>query len=277
MTTPSTSNPPSLGLLATTFLLLLFVGCGAAPTPSTPAPVYPDISGNWQFELKFTSPPVIPDTPILQLFGSLASSGSKVTGTLNAQPGSFPTCTPNNADFAVTGTVDTAGNITLTAPIAGGSATLTSTTAIPRSPLANGTYQVVGGACPQALIGLLGIEFPSVSGTYSGTLTQLFPAGTGSLTVKAVLLESTTPNADGEYPLTGTITYTGDCAGTLSFSNGIVFGDQLQSAPLSADFSTNTELFSGGIPLVGLQPLPANFFLPAGCSVTAYNGTLTRQ
>jgi hypothetical protein len=281
MTCSKSGHPLSLRLLALALVLTCLMGCGGTPPP-TPAPVFPNVTGNWQFELQIlvTSPPALPLPPIVQLFGSLVSSGSEVAGTLNARPGGFPACVANNADLPVKGTVDATGNITLTVPIAGGVATIISATQSARPPLANGTYQVIGGACAQSSVGLNGFEVLNVSGTYAGTLAQIIPSGSGSLSVTATLDQSPTPNADGEYPLTGTVTYSGDCSGTLLFNNGIVFGEEFQSAPLSPDFGTSTELFSGGIPLTGLaglQPLGASFFLPAGCSLTAYTGTLTRQ
>lgn len=108
-------------------------------------------------------------------------------------------------------------------------------------------------------------------------MTQVIPSGSGSLTVKAVLTESATPNADGEFPLSGSVTYSGDCAGTLSFTNGVVYGEQLQSGPLSPSFLTSTQLFSAGVPLTSTQTMPASFVLLPGCTGNAYLGNLTRQ
>ena len=247
-----------------------------------PTPVFPNVTGNWQFELKLTapSPPSAPTNPIADLFGSLTSTGAKVTGTLNARAVAFAPCVANNADLPVTGTVDASGNLNLTFPVAGGVATIVSTALVlPPSPVnTNGTYQVIGGPCAQASIPITAFQVPNVSGTYAGTMTQLFPtSGSGSLAVKAVLVESSTPNADGEFPLSGTVTYTGDCSSTLSFTNGVVFGEQLQSAPISPTFSTSTELFSAAAPLVPAEGLPASFFMPDGCSGITYHGSLIRQ
>ena len=213
------------------------------------------------------------------LFGSLTSTGGKVTGTLNARTLGFTPCIANNADLPVTGTIDASGNLNLTAPVAGGIATITISVLTLPPPLAdpNGTYQVIGGPCAQPSIGLIGFEIPNASGAYAGTLTEQFTTGSGSITVKAVLVESATPNADGEFPVSGTITYTGDCSATLSFTNGVAFGVALQSVPISPTFGYSTELFTANAPLIPSEPMLASFLLPAGCSGSIYTGNLIRQ
>jgi hypothetical protein len=268
-----------LQILAPALFFPFLVGCGGSAPP--PVVTYPNLTGNWQFNARITipNPPSIPTNPIETLFGSLTTADGKVTGTLNARTIGFPPCVANNADLPVTGTVDASGNLNLTAPISGGVATITATVVaqLPLPSIPNGTYQVIGGPCAQPSIQLLGFEVPNASGTYAGTMTQIFPTGSGSIAVKAVLAESSTPNADGEFPLSGTITYTGDCSATLSFTNGVAFGEELQSGPISPDFSTSTELFSAGAPLRPSEPMLAMFFLPAGCSASSYHGTLTPQ
>jgi len=273
----------TLRILALTLPLACLAGCGGS-TPAAPTPVFPNVTGNWQFEVRILvpappNPPSPVSIPVGVVFGSLTSSGGKVTGILNVRPSEPNACVANNADLAVTGTVDAAGNLSLTGPIAGGVQTITA--AIESQPLSlsatNGTYQVVGGPCAQAPTTIIAFHVLDAGGTYMGTMTQRIPAGSGSLTVKAVLAESATPDADGEFPLTGTVTYSGDCTGTLSFTNGVVFGEQLQSGPLSPNFSTSIQLFSAGVPLVPSQPMTASFFKPTGCTGVSYVGNLTRQ
>jgi hypothetical protein len=66
------------GVLATALAIAFLVGCGASPTQTTTT-VYPSLTGNWQFEVQIlASPPTIPNVPIIQLFGSLASSGNRL-------------------------------------------------------------------------------------------------------------------------------------------------------------------------------------------------------
>ncbi len=264
-----------LGAAATAVIL---VGCGSSPAPViTPPAVYPDISDNWQFEVQRVAGSLPPNIPVIELFGTLVSSGNKITGTLNAHPGMLTGCVKNNADSVVTGTIDTSGNMSLTTTLAGGTATLTSTNQLGTSTSANGTYQVVGGACPQVSTTLTGYQVANVSGTYTGTMARTYPTSTGTLTISATLVQSGIANADGLYPLTGTVVYSGDCSGTLTFTNGIVYGAALQSTPYTADFSSSTEVFSASAPATITQPFPSQFFLPDGCGTSAYQGNLTRR
>jgi hypothetical protein len=263
----------SLQILALALPLICLSGCGgSAPTP--PATVFPNITGNWQFEVGNAGSglPVTIGSPIADLSGSLSSTGGKVTGTLTSLSVSVTPCIGSNVDIQVSGTIDSSGNLSLTAPIAGGVATMTAL--VTTNPLSffEGTYQVIGGPCAQTSVPLASIEVPNVSGTYFGTLTQVAPPGAGSLTLKATLMESTTPNADGKYPLSGSVTYSGDCSGTISLDNYLVFGINIQIAP-----TTGGERFSGGVPLRPTAPLEAFITEPAGCPAIVYNGSLTLQ
>ena len=257
-------------LLVTTLFTASLLGCGGVPP--TPAPVFPNITGNWQFEVGSpgSGNTILIGSPIATLSGSLSSTGGKVTGILTALSISVTPCIGSNTDIQVSGTIDSAGNLNLTAPIAGGVATLTAVVQNPALPGFNGTYQVVGGPCAQASSGLLSVEVPNISGTYAGTLKQPTAQGTGSLTVKAMLVESTAPNADGKYPLTGSVTYSGDCTGTFSFNNGLVSGVNVQSGPGLGEFS-------GSVSILATQPFFVELFGPTGCAGLAYSGNLTLQ
>jgi hypothetical protein len=65
-------------------------------------------------------------------------------------------------------------------------------------------------------------QYAPVTGTYKGTLYQ----GTGgyntvpsnSVTVTEVLTQSTAANANGQYPITGTVSVTGYCSNSSSIT-----------------------------------------------------------
>ncbi|HEY0797055.1 MAG TPA: hypothetical protein VGD64_14885, partial [Acidisarcina sp.] len=103
-------------------------GCGSSPVSTGgggSGGTYPSVAGNWQFALQVTipAPPALPTNPVLLLSGGLSSSGSAVTGIMRAQGAGFPPCVLPTTDLTATGKVDTAGNVTLTVPLAGGVAT----------------------------------------------------------------------------------------------------------------------------------------------------------
>jgi hypothetical protein len=285
MTTPSKPLPSPFRFLAMALPLICLFGCaGTSPTP--PATVYPDVTGNWQFQIEtpVTTPPTLPTNPIANLFGSLSSSGGKVTGILNARTfiiGGSGGCVALNADLAATGTIDQAGNLTLTAPISGGIATI-SVAAATTAGFLNGTYQVVGGPCAQPSIGLSAYEVPNVTGTYTGTFSQvvLVPGGStvGSVSLTATLVQATAPNADGQYPLSGTITATGGCSDTISFNQGVVFGAGFQNFPNLGTFPLSGTFFLGNIPPdTGHISMLTTFEDVSSCGSATFNGVLTRQ
>jgi hypothetical protein len=123
-------------------------------------------------------------------------------------------------------------------------------------------------------------QFANTTGTYTGTFNVL---ATGTLTpvpgtataITAVLTQSTIPNADGQFPLTGSITAAGACTATLAITNGLVFGDGVTSWPLSGPISQQGT-FTGAIDPTA-DTLYGNLFFFSTCNSQSYNGTLIRQ
>lgn len=176
--------------------------------------------------------------------------------------------------LSVTGTIDANNNLTLTIPISGGTATLTATIATPES-YTPGTWQITGGACAMPSTAIQIAEFAPPTGTYTGvvnvldTATGLPVAGTAT-NITAALNQSTAPNADGEFPLSGTVTATGACTISFPITNEVVAGGVFMPA------SSNTGLVLGG----GVLPTATMLFadlLPSTCGSQVYSGILTRQ
>jgi hypothetical protein len=209
--------------------------------------------------------------------GALQSSGGTVTGTLHAISSVFPQCVSITQDLPATGTIDTNGDLTLTVPIAGGTATISSTITTPES-YTNGTWQIVGGACTMPATAIEIAQFAPATGTYTGvvnvmnTTTNLPIPGTATnLTV--TLTQSTTPNTDGQFPLSGTITATGACTASLTITNEFVTGGIFIPNLTQPSSSVN---FTGGI-LPTATTLIADFDPDPACGSQIYNGILTRQ
>jgi hypothetical protein len=296
-------------------LTLILAGCASQPqktastsaTTTSAAPVPADVTGNWAFNVQLPSVPVppsgpitLPTNPVEGVSGSLTSTNGSVTGILHARPLALPNCVSSSTDLPTTGTVDASGNLILTTALAGGTATINAnvvtlgTTTFPNGltrtgPFYAGTYQVVGGSCAQPSIALTIYSVPNVSGTYTGTMMQiLFPSANpplASITVAAVLTQAATPNADGEYPLSGTITATGDCNTTVNFTQGLVIGDSLSTNDLPASpivLSPSGPLglgtLSGSIVPASTKPtILATLLIPTGCRADSFNGILNAQ
>jgi hypothetical protein len=283
--------------LARKALLLMPVVAILACSSGNPAAIPQNVTGNWQFgvELPLTTCPALPSTPVKGVFGALLSSNGTVTGTLHAIPLLFPNCVDINTDLTATGTVDALGNLSITAPLSGGTATISAnvipvtTTRASGDPgtldFLAGTYQVVGGPCAQSPVALDVFKVANITGTYTGTFTQFFPP-TGTIpnaSITAILIQSATPNSDGEYPLSGTITATGGCNTTITFTQGIVAGGSAQSYP---GLQTGLQFpppppftnFQGHVFLGSqAQALIGSIQQPNGCPGNPFTGVLTRS
>lgn len=208
--------------------------------------------------------------------GALQSSGGTVTGTFRAISTTFPQCVSFTQDLQVTGTIDANNNVTLTIPIAGGTATIAATITTPQS-YSNGTWQIAGGSCAMTSTPIQIAEFAPVTGTYTGvfnaldTTTNLPVPGTAT-NVTATLLQATTPNSDGQFPLSGTITATGACTGSFPITNEVVSGGIF----MPVQPGSSTVILTGGIIPTGTTLLGG--IIPYGaCGSQLYYGTLTRQ
>ena len=278
------SLPPARKLAPALLLLATFLLLEACAPVQSPVAIPATLAQNWQFNVE----PVIPvfplplNQPILNLFGALTFSGTSVNGTLNANVAQPVPCVAPNADLAATGTLDAAGNLLLTLPISGGIATLTLNIANANNHLVGGTFQIVGGACAQSTLALSGYRVPALTGTYAGILTALGPLSTGgTLHTTATFTQSTAPNSDGEYPVSGTITATGDCSATLSFASGLLTGDAFASVPQTFTFGTPpiptfTAAIAPGTGTTAVSIL-GGFLEPTGCPSQDYSGSLALQ
>ncbi|MGA1983687.1 MAG: hypothetical protein ABSG84_14625 [Acidobacteriaceae bacterium] len=266
-----------------TLLLALaaLLGCGSSPTPTTPpASTYLNLTGNWLFSGNANA-----SWPISQIQGALQSSDGAVTGTLLAFAYTSPApCISATQPLSASGTLSTGGDLVLTFPIAGGTATVTAalTSDLQQLPtitnLTNGTWQIVGGDCAMSTTPIFLTQFAPATGTYTGTLNEIVndaPVPGTATNVTAVLTQSTTPTADGVFPLNGTVTATGACVLTITFTDGTVNGPSVGSLPFDSPPVTYS-IFGGGINPTATT-LSATLLPFNTCGSQFYNGTLTLQ
>jgi hypothetical protein len=260
-------------LIALTTAIVL-AGCSPATSPSTPMAT-PNLSGNWQIQ---SGSSVTTPIPAGYLQGALQTQGSQVTGTL------FTGSVCNLPEvLSYTGSVDSMGNLTLTSP--GVSVQLL----VPTNPETVATGTLNAGALPggravcntiEGLTPAVGVQIAPLTGTFSGPIT----ASSSSATVSVALTQSTTPNTQGQFPLTGTLTFTGACASVIPIS-GTVAGTavvlQETLSPTSPPPSLNVGILANTNPAASQIVPSAITFSPTPCSTaggtTTYTGTLTRQ
>jgi hypothetical protein len=214
------------------FPLAALLACGSSPpSPSTPA-----IEDWGVFTTSSSS-----TQPVIAFNGALQISNGLITGIMEASTNPIEAPCAIVSPVAVNGTLSSGNSITISLPVAGGTATITATLGANLQTLVNGTYQIVGGSCAMPETPMTIAQYAPISGTYTGTFsgTTGGPVLTGNFTVTAVINQSTTPSA-GEFPFTGTLTVTGSCSISTIPISGYVFG---------GSFGTNnlaTNMWIGG-------------------------------
>ena len=278
-----------LKLLASLAAAATLTGCTVMMPSMSSTPATPTLSGNWQIQegTLITWPP-----KGVSLVGALQSQGSQLTGTFYTNS----VCSgPAVVDYS--GSIDSMGNLNLATmgvtvqlldptPTAFSTGTLTAG-ALPGSGVAL-RNAILGNApaCPST-------QIASLTGTFTGPVdvSPTLPSSPG--TVTATLTQSATPNASGQFPLTGTITFTsGSCsvstpvAGTVSGLGVTLATSVVPANPVSAEMvslSAATTHTASQLTTAPTQLGTTGFiFTPAPCSTSpsssaTYFGTLTRQ
>ena len=277
--------------------LMLLSGCGASSLlNSLSSP--PNLSGNWEIASTAGATSGTLPTAGLALLGSLTSQGSNVSGIFRLANLSVPnTCgIPFQQVITVAGGIDSSRNLKLTSAAFAGS-TLTMQFAVPPtlSPVGagttltglTGTVAITGGSCTFPSTTAFGAEVVSLTGTYAGPLTANpylplppIPSGTASLT----LTQSATPQSDGQFPVSGTLGFTGGGCTSSTPLTGTVSGTQLTlaSAP-TGQLGTSTDHLAALINLATAQLDVASLIYGLGpcntglTSISQFTGNLTKQ
>jgi hypothetical protein len=181
------------------FPLACLIGCSLPYTQPTQT-----ITGNWQIQ---SGTAITPTATAAYLTGALQNQGGQVTGTLSytaGDPLSFTgTFDSTKGILALTSTTENSYNLQLTVPS-------------DYNNLSTGTLIVAGTYNPLVTTtSVVAVEVAPLNGTYTGTLSGTLTTYTsGTLTtapisgtVSLALTQSTTPNSNGQFPLTGTITF----------------------------------------------------------------------
>ena len=241
--------------------MVLLVGCAVesvTPPPTTTS----NPASNWQIQLgtSITSPPTL----AFPLQGAMQVQGSQVTGVFSGTP----LCgEPQVLNFA--GTIDSMGNLT----IASKPAYFVVQLAVPADPtvVSNGTMGVTGQFCALAMAPApaVGVEVAPLTGTFTGPVTSSGSNGNFSMT----LTQSGTPNASGQFPLTGSVTFSsGVCVeSTLAPMSGTVSGVGMTLA------TQNIRVVASTNPAATQLSATSIVFPPGSCANGTYTGTLTRQ
>jgi hypothetical protein len=272
--------------------LACLLGCTLPTTPSSQF-----ISGNWSnWQIQTGTSTLVPPTVLtspptgVYLVGAMQTQGSQVTGVFQTNVVSGGGVGPVNftGSFDSTTSLLTLGS---TPAYLGVQLTLPSNL----TTLATGNLSAgcppppSGGACYTAiaLFPAAGAEIAPLNGIYTGTLTGTLgttglPGHIASLLASLTLTQASTPNADGSFPLTGTITFisssdlsTTTLTGTVS-GEGIALANVPYANPVAGPAITLTASTNPAATQITVTNL--DYTGPAlGTPYATLSGTLTRQ
>jgi hypothetical protein len=245
---------------------------GSTTATTSTTPITATLSGNWSTGATPSNALSFGNQPIIGFNGPLQFSNGTVTGTLSAQVNPpFTNCSQFvTGASSVTGTLSSGNILTLTTPVAGGTATITANLGANPQTLADASFQIVGGNCATSSTPVTFAQYAPLTGTYSGTFNVAsagnIPVSGSNTTVTAVLAQSTTANTLGDYPVTGTVKVSGACTDSISFT-GFVAGGNL--------YPMTGPVFMGSFEPTA-SAIYAATYQSTNCNVS-YQGTLLLQ
>jgi hypothetical protein len=270
--------PHPLRTIGLFFPVACLLGCAPGTSaPSSPSPTIPALTGYWQFTTSESTPP-----GAVILSGALQAQGSQVTGIFG--PGLA--CSPpiNN----LTGTFDSStDNLTLAGFFAQAQLSLAASGSAGSGTAGGGGYlcQVVW-AGPVTATKVATTASTSLTGIFAGAITPAIPVSGSPLTTantSLALSQSAAPNSSGQYPLTGTLTFTGgSCSSTTSLT-GTLDGVwiTLASAANLPSGQSSVSITAASNPTASQLLAGTILFAPNPCSTISssatYSGTLLRQ
>jgi hypothetical protein len=206
--------------------LVALVACATSnPSTNVGGITYTPVAGNYILAVASTT------AKSGYFTGNIAISGSAASGVFRfTNPGTV--CVSGTQDIPFTGSFAN-NTLTLTsASFSNSVATLTIQLPLLTNSIgdqvANGTAVIAGGTCALASTTLQATLYPSFAGTWTIALTSP-TALTETLTVTQA-----GPNADGQFPATGSLVY-----GTTTALTGIVSGPYLNLANTNSTISVS--------------------------------------
>jgi hypothetical protein len=185
---------PRCVTVATGLALVLVTGCGLQNNPSEGVGTV--LAGNWTFT------PTNNAAVSLNLgFTQGAYETVSAVARLNGD-----SCAGPSTDIVLSGSVSGANQMTLvSSPFNGTTLTLKGAVAASGNAMANASWSFAGGNCnPLGTATVTATNFSTIGGTYSGT----FVDGSGTqLPVSAFLQQTTQPDSNGQFSLSGTATF----------------------------------------------------------------------
>jgi hypothetical protein len=261
----------------------VIAGCGGnSLIVSSPPGSAADVTGNWVLTAG-----IAPGGGGRQIAAYLSSNNGAVSGSAVVE-GACPTDCANGccggpfcAGFngSLSGTVDANGNLKLGSAVANGGPVFSMSATAGQGQLSNGAFTLTGTCPAQGAIG--GTEYPTLAGTYSGTLTS---TNTGkSFAISETVDQSSSLNSSGYFDVTATANLSGySCVTSATEATPV----NQNSGFLGDGFTVNMIASPGGMFfLTGTispdgKTMAANYeyaLLGSTCNIDIGSGTLTLQ
>jgi hypothetical protein len=178
-------------LLPALALTLVLAGCGMA---NTPLQVGTSLSGNWAFA---NSSNVVLNLGFLQGAYETVSAVGRLSGS---------SCVSPTSDILLTGSVGLDNKMMLvSSPFSGTTLTLQGEVSPDGKGIAAASWTFAGGNC--ASLGQASVtatDYSPINGTYTGTFVD---GSANSLPVSALLEQTSQPDLNGQFSLSGTATF----------------------------------------------------------------------
>ena len=245
-------------------------GCSTAFTPlSTDIEKVVSVTGNWQLASTAASASKLP-----ALSGELTGNSHAMTGLFHSD--SANACVASSEIFELAGSADAHNAVTLTGsnPL-GGKLTVTGTLAADGKSLTDAAYSVSGGSCAMAKPAQASAQEYTMSANYTGSFSD---ADGQVITLTATLSQSTTPDENGNFSLTGTGTFPSNpcfnspVSATATELTGNTFNFTYQDPT-----TQNSVAVAGNISPDGSTLTVTNWTLTGPCGPDSGTGLLTQQ
>lgn len=251
-------------LLPAFVLALLLSGCGLA---NTPLQVGTSLSGNWTFAPASSS--VVLNLGFMQGAYEQVSAIARLNGS---------SCVSPSTDILLTGSVGGNNQMMLVSSVfAGTTLTLQGLVTPDGKGIAGATWTFAGGNC-----GSLGqttvtaVNYSAINGTYTGTFVD---AAGNQIAVSALLEQTSQPDLNGQFSLSGTATFpnNGCFVNQPSVTTSMVTGNSLSMT--YSDPSTSTTLTAVGTFNAAATQLTLTSWSISGgkCNGDTGTGSLTEQ
>jgi len=241
----------------------LLAGCGQI---NSPLRVGTALTGNWSFA---NSSNVVLNLGFTQGSYETVSAVGRLVGT---------SCAGADTDILLTGSVDGNNNATLISSAFGGTTlTIKGQVAANGKGMAATTWAFAGGQC--ASLGTANVtatNYNTIGGTYVGTFLD---SNNNSMGVSAFLQQTTQPDENGQFSVSGTATFPANGCFTEqpTVTSSLVTGDSLQMTytdPGSGAVLTASGTFNSAATVLTI----ANWTIVGGtCNGDAGTGTLTLE